>query len=134
MRILKQIGFIFGICLVGQIIAELIPVPFPGSVMSMVLLFILFMLNWANPEKLKNVNDFLLENMSFFFVPSAVSIITKYDLIKNSIVQILIICVVSFVVTFAVTAYTVTFVMKIQERFRRKRIGSAVTEFVKANL
>ena len=45
MRILKQIGFIFGICLVGQIIAELIPVPFPGSVMSMVLLFILFMLN-----------------------------------------------------------------------------------------
>ena len=45
-------------------------------------------------------------------------------LIKNSIVQILIICVVSFVVTFAVTAYTVTFVMKIQERFRRKRIGS----------
>lgn len=94
------------------------------SVMSMVLLFILFMLNWANPEKLKNVNDFLLENMSFFFVPSAVSIITKYDLIKNSIVQILIICVVSFVVTFAVTAYTVTFVMKIQERFRRKRIGS----------
>ena len=124
MRILKQIGFIFGICLVGQIIAELIPVPFPGSVMSMVLLFILFMLNWANPEKLKNVNDFLLENMSFFFVPSAVSIITKYDLIKKSIVQILIICVVSFVVTFAVTAYTVTFVMKIQERFRRKRIGS----------
>ena len=124
MRILKQIGFIFGICLVGQIIAELIPVPFPGSVMSMVLLFILFMLNWANPEKLKNVNDFLLENMSFFFVPSAVSIITKYVLIKNSIVQILIICVVSFVVTFAVTAYTVTFVMKIQERFRRKRIGS----------
>lgn len=124
MRILKQIGFIFGICLVGQIIAELIPVPFPGSVMSMVLLFILFMLNWANPEKLKNVNDFLLENMSFFFVTSAVSIITKYDLIKNSIVQILIICVVSFVVTFAVTAYTVTFVMKIQERFRRKRIGS----------
>ena len=124
MRILKQIGFIFGICLVGQIIAELIPVPFPGSVMSMVLLFILFMLNWANPEKLKNVNDFLLENMSFFFVPSAVSIITKYDLIKNSIVQILIICVASFVVTFAVTAYTVTFVMKIQERFRRKRIGS----------
>ena len=124
MRILKQIGFIFGICLVGQIIAELIPVPFPGSVMSMVLLFILFLLNWANPEKLKNVNDFLLENMSFFFVPSAVSIITKYDLIKNSIVQILIICVVSFVVTFAVTAYTVTFVMKIQERFRRKRIGS----------
>ena len=124
MRILNQIGFIFGICLVGQIIAELIPVPFPGSVMSMVLLFILFMLNWANPEKLKNVNDFLLENMSFFFVPSAVSIITKYDLIKNSIVQILIICVVSFVVTFAVTAYTVTFVMKIQERFRRKRIGS----------
>ncbi len=57
------IWYLFG----GSDNSELIPVPFPGSVMSMVLLFILFMLNWANPEKLKNVNDFLLENMSFFF-------------------------------------------------------------------
>lgn len=109
------------ICLAGQYIASLLPMPFPGSVMSMVILFILFLLNWAKPQKLSEVNDFFLNNMSFFFVPSAVSILTQFELIKNNIVQILIICVVSLIVTFAVTAYTVTLVINLQNKFRKKR-------------
>lgn len=121
MKVLKQIAVIFGICLLGQMAAELIPVPFPGSVMSMVFLFIIFMLNWIKPKTLSEVNGFLLENMAFFFIPSGVGIITQYDIIKNSVVQILIICVVSTVVTFAATAYTVKFVMGIQSRVRTKK-------------
>ncbi len=124
MKILKQVAIIFGICLLGQMAAELIPVPFPGSVMSMVFLFILFLLNWLKPHKLSEVNGFLLENMAFFFIPSGVGIITQYEVIKHSVVQILIICVVSTVVTFAVTAYTVKLVMGIQSRVRIKRGGA----------
>lgn len=124
MKILKQVAIIFGICLLGQMAAELIPVPFPGSVMSMVFLFILFLLNWLKPHKLSEVNGFLLENMAFFFIPSGVGIITQYEVIKHSVVQILIICVVSTVVTFAVTAYTVKLVMGIQSRVRSKRGGA----------
>lgn len=124
MKILRQVAIIFGICLLGQMAAELIPVPFPGSVMSMVFLFILFLLNWLKPHKLSEVNGFLLENMAFFFIPSGVGIITQYEVIKHSVVQILIICVVSTVVTFAVTAYTVKLVMGIQSRVRSKRGGA----------
>lgn len=124
MKILKQVAIIFGICLLGQMAAELITVPFPGSVMSMVFLFILFLLNWLKPHKLSEVNGFLLENMAFFFIPSGVGIITQYEVIKHSVVQILIICVVSTVVTFAVTAYTVKLVMGIQSRVRSKRGGA----------
>ena len=124
MKILKQVAIIFGICLLGQMAAELITVPFPGSVMSMVFLFILFLLNWLKPHKLSEVNGFLLENMAFFFIPSGVGIITQYEVIKHSVVQILIICVVSTVVTFAVTAYTVKLVMGIQSRVRIKRGGA----------
>ena len=124
MKILKQVAIIFGICLLGQMAAELIPVPFPGSVMSMVFLFILFLLNWLKPHKLSEVNGFLLENMAFFFIPSGVGIITQYEVIKHSVVQILIICVVSTVLTFAVTAYTVKLVMGIQSRVRSKRGGA----------
>lgn len=124
MKILKQAAVIFGICLLGQMAAELIPVPFPGSVMSMVFLFVVFVLHLIKPHTLSDVTGFLLENMAFFFIPSGVGIITQYDLIKNSVVQILIICVVSTVVTFAATAYTVKLVMVIQSRVRRKRGGA----------
>lgn len=124
LKILKQAAVIFGICLLGQMAAELIPVPFPGSVMSMVFLFIIFILNWIKPHTLSDVNGFLLENMAFFFIPSGVGIITQYEIIKNSVVQILIICVVSTVVTFAVTAYTVKLVMGIQRKVRSKGGGA----------
>lgn len=121
MKILKQAAIIFGVCLIGEIISELIPVPFPGSVISMVILFILFVLNWLKPEGLGEVNDFLLDNMGFFFIPPGVGIMTQFEVLKSSAVQILIVCIVSMIVTFAVTAYTVSFVMAIQNKFREKR-------------
>lgn len=124
MKILKQVAVIFGVCLLGQAISEVIPIPFPGSVISMVIMFILFLVNWLKPKKLKEINGFLLENMAFFFIPSGVGIITQFDVIKNSVLQIFIICVVSTVVTFAATAYTVKLVMNIQNKLRSKRRGA----------
>lgn len=124
MKILKQVAVIFGVCLLGQAISEVILIPFPGSVISMVIMFILFLVNWLKPKKLKEVNGFLLENMAFFFIPSGVGIITQFDVIKNSVLQIFIICVVSTVVTFAATAYTVKLVMNIQNKLRSKRRGA----------
>lgn len=110
--------------MLGQAVSEIIPIPFPGSVISMVIMFILFLVNWLKPKKLKEVNGFLLENMAFFFIPSGVGIITQFDVIKNSVLQIFIICVVSTVVTFAATAYTVKLVMNIQDKLRGKRGGA----------
>lgn len=124
LKILKQVAVIFGVCLLGQAISEVILIPFPGSVISMVIMFILFLVNWLKPKKLKEVNGFLLENMAFFFIPSGVGIITQFDVIKNSVLQIFIICVVSTVVTFAATAYTVKLVMNIQNKLRSKRRGA----------
>lgn len=124
LKILKQVAVIFGVCLLGQAISEVIPISFPGSVISMVIMFILFLVNWLKPKKLKEVNGFLLENMAFFFIPSGVGIITQFDVIKNSVLQIFIICVVSTVVTFAATAYTVKLVMNIQNKLRSKRRGA----------
>lgn len=124
LKILKQVAVIFGVCLLGQAISEVIPIPFPGSVISMVIMFILFLVNWLKPKKLKEINGFLLENMAFFFIPSGVGIITQFDVIKNSVLQIFIICVVSTVVTFAATAYTVKLVMNIQNKLRSKRRGA----------
>ncbi len=121
MKILKQAAIIFGVCLIGEIVSELIPVPFPGSVISMVFLFILFILNWFKPGKLKEVNGFLLDNMGFFFIPPGVGIMTQFEILKSSAVQILIVCIVSTVVTFAATAYTVKFVMLLQNKFRQRK-------------
>ena len=41
MKILYQIGIIFSICWVSQIVEKLLPFDFPASVIGMVLLFVL---------------------------------------------------------------------------------------------
>ena len=41
MKLLCQVGVIFGVCWISQILASLLPYPFPARVIGMWLLFIL---------------------------------------------------------------------------------------------
>ena len=43
MKLLLQIGVVFLICLLGEGIALILPFPFPGSVIAMILLFLLLL-------------------------------------------------------------------------------------------
>ena len=66
-------------------------------------------------------SDFLLENMAFFFIPAGVSIINYFDVLKNWVVQLIVICVVSTVVTFAVTADSMKFVLYLMQKKKSGR-------------
>ena len=72
----------------------------------MIVLFLIFLSGAAKTESLKETNDFLMENMALFFIPAGVGIVQYYDIMKNAVWQIVVICIVSTFVTFAVTAYT----------------------------
>ena len=49
-------------------------------------------------------------------MPATVSIITVFDMVSDHFVQIIIICVVTTVITFAATAYTVKAVSRLMNR------------------
>lgn len=121
MEIMIQIGILFGICLVGEGIASVLPIPFPASVISMILLFILLLLRWLKPHHIKKKADFLLKNMAFFFVPAGVSIMDNYNVIQSSLVQLLLICIITLVLTFAATAFTVKAVIALQNKILRDK-------------
>ena len=65
--------------------------------------------------------DFLLSNMAFFFVPAGVSIINYFDELKSTAVQLIIICIISTVVTFAVTAYSVMLTVRLMKKWKDRR-------------
>lgn len=67
-------------------------------------------------EHIQEKADFLLGNMAFFFVPAGVSIMNYFDILKKCLIPFLVICILSTVITFAVTAYSVKFVMKWMNR------------------
>lgn len=120
-KVLLQIGVIFAICIVCEGITAFLPFAFPASVLSMVVLFLCFLFRFIKPEQIQEASDFLLQNMAFFFIPAGVGILSVAQMIQGVLVQLLLICIVSTVLTFFATAYTVNLVMQIQARWRRKR-------------
>lgn len=120
MKIIIQLGGLFLLCLTCETIADFLPFAFPAGVLSMLLLFALFLLRVIQPESLQETSDFLLKNMAFFFVPAGVGIIKYYNVLASVLWQFLLICVVSTIVTFAATAYTIRLVTALQNRCRKK--------------
>ena len=116
MKILVQIGLVFGLFWLSQCIEQILPFPFPASVISLLLLLVLLIVRVIRVEQIKEKADFLLGNLTFFFIPAAVGIINYVDVIRENAAAFDVICVVSTVLTFGVTATVVQATMRALEK------------------
>lgn len=116
MKFLVQLIFVFCICKIGELISSVLPFAFPSTIISMLLLLALLLIGIVKEEHVDTGCDFLLKHMTFFFIPSGVAIIEKYDLLKGNITVLLLVCFLTTVITFATTAFSVLAVMKLQKR------------------
>ena len=116
MKVILQIGVVFGVCLIGEAAACFLPFPFPASVLSMILLFLLLCLKVLKIDHIRQKADFLLQNMAFFFLPACLGILDIFADIKGEILAILAVCLLTTLCTAAATALTVHIVLKLQHR------------------
>lgn len=115
-KILVQIGIIFGLYWVSQGIEVVLPFLFPASVISMLALLVLLLLKVVRVEQIREKADFVLGNLSFFFVPVVVSVMNCVDVIAENAVALLVISMVSTVLTFGVTAWVVQLTCRAMNR------------------
>lgn len=111
MHIMGELALIFGICLVGEGVAALLPVAFPASVISMVLLMVLLLTGVVKDRHIQTASHFLVANMAFFFLPSFVGLLEHIDLLKSQLVPLLLIIVLTTPVVYLVTGWTVRLLM-----------------------
>lgn len=99
MRIIKQLFWIFLFSLLGEGLSNVINpiVAIPGSVIGMVLLFIALHFNWLAIDQVDEVGTWLTDNMSIFFVPAGVGLMTNFDILADAWLQLLIIMLVTVV-------------------------------------
>jgi holin-like protein len=116
LKTILQAAFVFLICLLGEGIVHLFSLSFPSSVVSMILLFFLLLFRWVRQEQIQGFVRFLQQNMALLFVPAGVAIMENYSYLKGNVLPFLLVCVISTIVTFAVTAYTVQFTAALQRR------------------
>lgn len=106
MEHVKQALIILLISTIGEALNFLIPLPIPGSIYGMVLLFILLCLGIVKIEHVKRVGKILLDIMPLLFIPSAVGIISEIDQIKELWLQVIITTIVTTIITMGVTGLT----------------------------
>lgn len=116
MKILMQIGMIFGLYWISECVEAILPFPFPASVISMLLLLALMLLKIVKMEHIREKTDFVLANLTFFFVPAAASLMNYGDLIMENAVAFLVICGVSTILTFWATATAVRVTRRLMKK------------------
>ena len=119
MKILLQVALVFGIYWVSQGIEAVLPVAFPASVISLLLLLILLLSGVLKERQIRQSAVFLTENMGILFIPAAVGTLEYLDVLKAQAIPFLLITVVSTPIVYFITAWSVQLLMKL---FNRKKV------------
>lgn len=103
MKVFNQLVIILSIWVIGEYISSFIQgiILIPGSIVGMLLLFLLLQFKVLDLSSIENVSGFFLDNMAIFFIPAGVSLIKSLDLIReNVLVLLLVICLSTLIVMY----------------------------------
>ena len=83
MKYIKQLAIIILVCFAGEIVRYIVPLPVPGSIWGLVLMFILLVSGVLKLEKVETVADFLVDCMPIMFVPGGVGLMRSWSTLKS---------------------------------------------------
>ena len=89
--------------LLGELCHRMIPIPIPASIYGMVLLFLSLVLGLVKVEAVKETGSFLVSALPLLFVVPTVGLMGHWGLIREELLQITILIVVTTVLTFGVS-------------------------------
>lgn len=103
MKIFRQLIIIIGLYITGDVISKTFSLPIPGNILGMLILLFLLITKVIKLDDVEDTSNFLLSHLSFFFIPAGVGLISSFSIIKNSFLQIILICIVTTIITIGVT-------------------------------
>ncbi len=107
------------ICIIaalGELLNHLLPLPIPASIYGMILLFVALCTKIIKLKHVEHVADFFLGIMPILFIPSTASLITRWGILKDNLVGLLVTCMLSTVIVFAVTGLIAQAIMRYREK------------------
>lgn len=103
MKFIKQLSIILTISLIAELMEYLIPLPVAASIYGLVLMLLGLITKIIPLEKVEGAADFLVEILPIMFIPPTVGIMTSVEALKEMLVPLCVISVVSTILIMAVT-------------------------------
>ena len=96
-----------------------IPLPIPGSIYGLILMFVLLLTKVIKVEHVKETGEFLIEIMPLMFIPAGVGLLDSVQEAESILVPLTVITVISTVFVMVATGCVA------QSIIRRKNKGGA---------
>ncbi|MCD8810158.1 CidA/LrgA family protein [Mammaliicoccus sciuri] len=94
-KIILQICMIYFITVLGSWIQETLNIPIAGSIIGLVILFLLLQFKIIKEEWIKDGANLLLSTMIFFFIPSIVGAMNLVDQINAQFIFLIVLVIAS---------------------------------------
>lgn len=78
MKYMRQFGIILGVTCAGELMKYFLPLPIPGSIYGLLLMFVLLLARVIKVEHVKEVGEFLIEIMPLMFIPAGVGLMASW--------------------------------------------------------
>lgn len=89
MKYLKQFSIILAVSAFGELLNEIIPLPIPGSIYGIVVMFLLLSMGFISLKNVKDAAHFLIEIMPVMFIPAAVGLISVWAQLRRMYIPII---------------------------------------------
>lgn len=103
MKYLKQFCVIIAFTFAGEILHKLIPLPIPGGIYGIILLFAALRLGLVRLDQVKETAELLVSLMSVMFIPAVVGILNIQDLVRQKWPLYLLVLVLTTFIVMAVS-------------------------------
>jgi len=120
-KIIMQLFWIILFSLIGEIVsvAMISFVAIPGSVIGMILLFLALHYNLLKLSQVDEVGSWLTDNMAILFVPAGVGLMTNFDVLAESWLQLIVIMFVTTIAMMIFVGKVVQTIMKKDQKSKR---------------
>jgi|SRR5690625_843489 len=102
--------------LAGNSLSAWLNIPVPGALIGLVLLLLALLVVGRVPKPMGKLTNHLLAHLMLLFIPAVVAIITQVDRIATEWLAFVAACLGATVITTVVTAATLRYMLKRQQR------------------
>lgn len=99
--------------LIGEVAVQLLPLPLPGPLVGMLLLFATLVLRGVLPPALGEAANALLGHLMLLFIPAVTGVMMYFERIGQEWLPFFAACILGAAVTLAVTALTLRWMLKL---------------------
>lgn len=103
---IRSFALIYLCLFIGNFLSALLPITIPGSILGMLILFILLCLQLLPPLWLKPGCHLLIRYMALLFVPIGVGVMNYYHELSSQFGPLVVSCVISTLMVMVVVGYS----------------------------